>query len=104
MSSKTKPIKVNLTAKEMSQIAVAQKAARYKSRSAYMRDCALTNAPVDLLTIARKMGELGHIANDVLADNDETSGNRRLCGEDAKRAARRIINACDAVMSALRAD
>lgn len=102
MSSKTKPIKVNLTAEEMSEIAAAQKAAGYKSRSAYMRDSALSSAPVHLLTIARRMGELGHIANDVLAEDDEASGNRRLYGDDAKKSARRIIKACDAVISALR--
>lgn len=102
MKEKTTPSKVNLTTSERSKIKAAQVAADYKSMSAYMRDCSLKNAPVHLLEIARVMGKLGQIVNEVLASVNSTSSNEGLYGDDAKKAARRIIKACDAVTAALR--
>lgn len=104
MSGKTTPFKVHLTADERSQIKAGQKAAGYKSQSAFMRDSALSNEPLHLLTIAREMGKLGQVVNDIIAAGGAASGNGGLYGDDAKKAARRIIKLCDAVTAALRAD
>lgn len=102
MREKTKPFKVNLTDGERKKIEAARTAAGYKSVSAYMRDSALGNAPVHLLEIAREMGKLGQIVNEILASDIFASGTGGSYGDDAKKAARRIIKACDAVTAALR--
>lgn len=102
MSTKTKQFKVNLTAAERSQIEAAQKAANYKSLSAYMRDCALRNDTIALQSIARNIGRLGQIVNEVMLEPAPTSGMGQLQAEDARQLARRIIKACDAVSDALR--
>ncbi|MFN3664188.1 hypothetical protein [Yoonia sp.] len=104
MSGKTTGFRVYLTDDQRSQAEAGQKAAGYKTLSAYMRDCALSGAPVHLLTIAREMGKLGQIANDILTAGDAATGTGGLYGSDARKAARRIIKACDAVTAALRVD
>ncbi|MBQ2260151.1 MAG: hypothetical protein II336_02145 [Loktanella sp.] len=102
MSTNKTQFKVNLTADERSQIEAAKKAAGYKSLSAYMRDSALRKESVDLLSIACEIGRLGQIVNDIMLKRDPASGDDLLHGDDAKKAARRIIKACDAVSDALR--
>lgn len=102
MSRKTTPFKVNLTGAERSRIEAAQRSAGYKSMSAFMRDSSLNNAPVHLMEIAREIGKLGQVVNEILGTGDPVSGTGGFSGDDAKKAARRIIKACDAVTAALR--
>jgi len=102
MKKKTISLKINVTEAERSEIDVAQKAAGYKTRAAYMLDSALLQTPLELTEIARQLGRLGLLCNDLLADEDGGAANRRLDRDDAQKAVRKIINACDAVIAALR--
>lgn len=102
MTTKTTQIKVNVTADERSQIEADQKAAGYKSLSAYMRDSALKKETVDLQSIARVIGQLGQIVNTIMLEYEPETGTGQLHGDDAKKTARKIIKACDAVSDAMR--
>ncbi len=102
MNETTKPFKVNLTADERTQIEAAQKMAGYKSLSAYIRNSALKTEKIDLQSIAREMGRLGQIVNGIMLEFDPANGAGTSHGDELKKAARKIIKACDAVSDVMR--
>lgn len=102
MNETTKPFKVHLTADERAQIEAAKNAAGYKSLSAYIRDSALKTEKVDVQFIAREIGRLGQIVNGIILEGHSTTGDGPIHGDEAKKVARKIIKACDAVSDVMR--
>jgi hypothetical protein len=103
MKAKIHTLKFKVTDDEKIKIDAAVKKAGYETRSAYLRDSALLETPADLAQIASHIGRLGMLCNDLLLDDEH--GRRKLDEKyDAKKAARKIVKACDAIIEDLRKD
>lgn len=101
MAQRMNEMKFKVTDEEKVEIEAAFRRSRYRTRAAYLRDCAVTGKPADLTEISVRIGQLWMMCNEVLAD-DEVANHRRLRGSDAKKAVKKITAACDAVMVELR--
>lgn len=106
MATKTKvetqTLKLKVPIDKLEEIDASRIAARYPTRTSYMIDSAVWGSAVYLSDIARHVGQLGRICNAVLIPDVDNPKQRCLESKDAKRAVRKIIEACDAVTAALR--
>jgi hypothetical protein len=99
---KTQTLKLNISPEDLLRIDEAKEMSGHKTRTDYMVDSALSGAPVYLHDIAKQIGRLGQICNDFLVPDEDLIHGAHLQGDDAKRAVRKIIKTCDAVVAALR--
>lgn len=102
MSKKPVAWKIYPSEEERKQIDADQKAAGYATRTGYILDATLYATPLHLTKIAREIGRLGLLCNELLGEDEDAYGNRKLTGADARRAVKRIFTACDAVTDALK--
>lgn len=103
MAKKTEDIKFKVSDTEKAMIELKSKEARYHTRAAYLRDCALLGAPVHLSEIAVRIGQLSLLCNEVLCEAEEGNHRkRRLAGPAEKKAIKKIMATCDAVTQELR--
>ncbi|MCX7567148.1 hypothetical protein OS189_12415 [Sulfitobacter sp. F26169L] len=103
MNKRTEEIKFKVSVAEKAELEQIWKEARYQTRASYVRDSALLGTPLELTKIALRIGQLSLLCNELLCDTDEsTSGSRRLTGPAAKKAVKKIMEACDEVRDELR--
>ena len=100
MATKTKPKSIYATEQQWSDIKDARNEAGYKTLSKFVVDSALSNQTLVLNEVARSLGRLGMICNEVLIPKNEETAS--LQGSDADAALRKIIKACDKVIIALK--
>jgi len=100
MAEKKKPKNIYGTEQQWEDIRYFQHAAGYTTLSKFVIDSALSNQTLVLNEVARQLGRLGMICNEVLvSDGDET---QKLQGAEAEAALQRVIETCDRVIYELK--
>lgn len=99
MARNTIPKNIYATEQQWSDIQDARRKAGNTTLSKFVVESALSNQNVVLNEVARNLGRLGMICNEVLVSN---GGTAILHGSDAEAALKKVIETCDKVIIALK--
>lgn len=99
-------VKFRVDREALARIDARQAAAGYSTRAAYLAaclaDCALADRQIELTEIARSIGRLGHLCNQLLTPREATALDLSLSTYEAHGLVRKITRTCDAVTKTLK--